>query len=191
MNSSLSVIEVDGPREPVCLYLGSGRAKNERLGRYAATAASVPRSIARQMQKRIDTIPIGVMKGLTAWEWPGNIRELENFIERAVILTRGKSLQAPLSELRKRPTDTLAASAAHPVKDDIARIVKETITALSGKKDVEYELANKQREEIVRALTESKGRVGGADGAAARMGINRTTLFMRMKKLGIDPRQYV
>ena len=70
-------------------------------------------------------------------------------------------------------------------------IVKETINAaLKGEKISPTSTAKKQREEIVRALTESKGRVGGADGAAARMGINRTTLISRMKKLGIDPRQY-
>ena len=68
--------------------------------------------------------------------------------------------------------------------------MKETISALNGKKDLADEYAKKQREEIVHALTESKGRVGGADGAAARMGINRTTLLARMKKFGIDPRQY-
>jgi formate hydrogenlyase transcriptional activator len=130
------------------------------------------------------------MKGLTAWEWPGNIRELENFIERAVILTRGKSLEAPLRELRRPIADTPTATAAHPAGNDIARIVKETISALDGKKDRADEFAKKQREEIVRALTESKGRVGGTDGAAARMGINRTTLLARMKKFGIDPRQY-
>ena len=145
---------------------------------------------AKQMRKRIDAIPVAVMKGLTAWEWPGNIRELENFIERAVILTRGKSLEAPLSELRKPSADIPAATAAHPAGDDIARIVKETISALNGKKDRADEHAKKQREEIVRALTESKGRVGGADGAAARMGINRTTLLARIKKFGINPRQY-
>jgi formate hydrogenlyase transcriptional activator len=145
---------------------------------------------SRQMQKRIDAIPVAVMKGLTAWEWPGNIRELENFIERAVILTRGKSLEAPLRELRRPIADTPTATAAHPAGNDIARIVKETISALDGKKDRADEFAKKQREEIVRALTESKGRVGGTDGAAARMGINRTTLLARMKKFGIDPRQY-
>jgi formate hydrogenlyase transcriptional activator len=151
---------------------------------------------SKQMQKRIESVPVAVMKGLTAWEWPGNIRELENFIERAVILTRGKSLEAPLSELRKASADNQSTAATQPAtKEDIARIVKETITALNGKKDtdkkdVEDELARNQREEIVRALTESKGRVGGTDGAAARMGINRTTLIARMKKLGIDPRQY-
>jgi formate hydrogenlyase transcriptional activator len=142
---------------------------------------------ARQMQKRIDAIPVAVMKGLTAWEWPGNIRELENFIERAVILTRGKSLEAPLSELRGPVIDSPRPAAA---QDDIARIVRETINALGSTKDLADERSRKQRDEIVRALTESKGRVGGADGAAARMGINRTTLLARMKKLGIDPRQY-
>ena len=142
---------------------------------------------ARQMQKKIDAIPVAVMKGLTAWEWPGNIRELENFIERAVILTRGKSLEAPLSELRGPVIETPRSGAT---QDDIARIVKETINALVPPKDLADERAKKQRDEIVRALTESKGRVGGADGAAARMGINRTTLLARMKKLGIDPRQY-
>jgi formate hydrogenlyase transcriptional activator len=142
---------------------------------------------ARQMQKRIDAIPVAVMKGLTAREWPGNIRELENFIERAVILTRGKSLDAPLSELRGPVIDSPRPAAA---QHDIARIVRETINALGSTKDLANERSRKQRDEIVRALTESRGRVGGADGAAARMGINRTTLLARMKKLGIDPRQY-
>ena len=142
---------------------------------------------AKQMQKRIDSIPVAVMKGLTAWEWPGNVRELENFVERAVILTHGNSLVAPLSELRGPVIDSPRPAAA---QDDIARIVRETINALGNKKDLADEHSRKQREEIVRALTESKGRVGGADGAAARMGINRTTLLARMKKFGIDPRQY-
>lgn len=145
---------------------------------------------SKQMQKRIDVIPVAVMKGLKEWEWPGNIRELENFIERAVILTRGKSLAVPLSELRKPGTDMPPPAPAQPLQDDIARIVKETIHALDGKNDLAAQRANKQREEIVRALIESKGRVGGADGAAARMGLNRTTLLARIKKFGIDPRQY-
>ena len=142
---------------------------------------------AKQMQKKIDAIPVSVSKGLTAWDWPGNIRELENFIERAVILTRGKSLEAPLSELRKHGIE---APAVQTPPDDIARIVKETITALNGKKDFSDEFAKKQREEIIQALTESKGRVGGADGAATKLGLNRTTLLARIKKYGIDPRRY-
>jgi formate hydrogenlyase transcriptional activator len=141
---------------------------------------------ANQMEKNIEGVPAATMKRLTAWEWPGNIRELENFMERAVILTRGKSLEAPLAELRKLKTDEPAPQG----QEDIARIVKETIKALGGKKNVADDHAKQQCEEIVRALTESKGRVGGADGAAARMRVNRTTLLARMKKFGIDPRQY-
>ncbi len=143
---------------------------------------------AKQMQKKVESIPGSVMKALTAWEWPGNVRELENFIERAVILSRGRSLAAPLAELRKvSSAEPKAAAANH---DDIARIVKETINALHGNNSATGDRLKKQRDEIVRALTEAKGRVGGADGAAARMGMNRTTLLARMKKLGINPHDY-
>jgi formate hydrogenlyase transcriptional activator len=145
---------------------------------------------AGQMQKRIETIPTAAMQALTEWDWPGNVRELGNFIERAVILTRGTSLEAPLAELRKVRTDEPTRGKAAQGHEEIARIVKETINALDGRKGVADEHASKQREEIVRALTESKGRVGGAYGAAARLGINRTTLLARMKKLGIDPKQF-
>src|ERR1700723_181661 len=144
---------------------------------------------AKQMQRKIEGISPSVMKGLTAWEWPGNIRELENFTERAVILTRGKSLEAPLAELRRYKAQEPAVAMQGSGKEDIARIVKETLHALNGNKTAD-ERAQKQREEIVRALGESQGRVGGADGAAARMGVNRTTLLSRMKKFGIDPGQY-
>lgn len=146
---------------------------------------------AKQMQKRIEAIPVAVMKGLTTWEWPGNIRELENFVERAVILTRGKSLEAPLAELRKFESAEPRAVATQAAQQDIVRIVKETVDALGGgfRKDPDQR-TKRQREDIVQALTESKGRVGGADGAAARMGVNRTTLLSRMKKLAIDPRHY-
>ena len=68
--------------------------------------------------------------------------------------------------------------------------MKETINALDETKSVADEYARNQREEIVRALTESKGRVSGEDGAAARLGLNRTTLLSRMKKLGIHPKQF-
>ena len=144
---------------------------------------------AKQMQKRINSIPVATMKALTAWEWPGNIRELENFIERAVILTRGESLAAPLAELRKVTTDEPVRESAPKAEDDIARIVKETIASLKSN-TAPNERSKKQHDEIVRVLTECKGRVGGADGAAVRMGLSRTTLISRMKKLGIDPSDY-
>jgi len=145
---------------------------------------------AKQMQKRIDSIPVTATKALTGWEWPGNVRELENFIERAVILSRGRTLEVPLPELSKSADQKPARAAATPAQEDIVRIVKETISALDGRNRIADEFANKQREEIIRTLTETKGRVGGPDGAAARMGLNRTTLLARMKKFGIDPREY-
>ena len=144
---------------------------------------------AKQMQKKVESIPGSVMKALTAWEWPGNVRELENFVERAVILSRGRSLAAPLAELRKvSGAESKAAAANH---DDIARIVKETINALHGNNSATGDRLKNQRDEIVRELTAAKGRVGGADGAAARMRMKRTTLLARMKKLEIDPHDYV
>ena len=145
---------------------------------------------ARQMQKKIESISPAVIKGLTAWEWPGNIRELENFIERAVILTRGKSLEAPLGELHKPDPEEPATAARTSAQEEVSRIVKETLNALNGNKTGANERTRKQREEVVRVLTETRGRVGGADGAAARMGINRTTLYARLRKFGIDPAQY-
>ena len=144
---------------------------------------------AKHLQKHIEAVPVSVMKGLTAWDWPGNIRELENFIERAVILTRGKSLDAPLGELRKSRKDEPVLSPSSRSEDDIVRIVRETVASMKGK-SAESEHSKKQRDEIVRVLSECKGRVGGAGGAAARMEISRTTLISRIKRLGIDPYDY-
>ena len=148
---------------------------------------------AKQMQKRIDAVPVSVMKGLIAWDWPGNIRELENFVERAVILTRGKSLEAPLAELRKSKKDVPALAPAPALalgsEEDITRIVRATIASMNSK-HADSEFARRQHDEIVRVLTECKGRVGGAEGAAARMGLSRTTLISRMKRLGINPFDY-
>ncbi|HTB95111.1 MAG TPA: sigma 54-interacting transcriptional regulator [Candidatus Sulfotelmatobacter sp.] len=141
---------------------------------------------SKQMQKKVESVPTAVMKGLTAWEWPGNIRELENFIERAVILTRGSALEAPLGELQK----TIADKPAHTVLPEHKHIAAENTEWRKDKNGIVQEYARKQRDEIVRALSECKGRVGGADGAAARLGINRTTLLSRMKKFGIHSKQY-
>jgi formate hydrogenlyase transcriptional activator len=147
---------------------------------------------AKQMQKKIESIPATVMKALTAWEWPGNVRELENFVERAVILSHGRSLAAPLAGLRKVTTEEPKGAANNTATnhEDIARIVKETITALHGNSSAAGIRAHKQRDQIVRALTETKGRVGGANGTAVRLRTNRTTLLARMKKLGINPRDF-
>jgi|SRR5579871_2535655 len=115
----------------------------------------------RRMEKQIESIPAGVMKQLSAWLWPGNIRELENFIERSVILTHGPALQVPIGELGGGK-----APGGQP-----------------GTREAE------EREEILRVLKETRGRVAGPQGAAARMGLKRTTLISRMKKLGVDPRR--
>jgi len=138
------------------------------------------------MQKEIESVPAAVMKGLTAWEWPGNIRELENFIERSVILTRGRALEVPLAELRKTNTDSTTDTV-------VAGKTRRVRKASSSRPDVnagaaEYE--RKQREEIIQALTACKGRIGSSDGAAIRLGINRTTLMYRMRKLGIYAKLY-
>jgi len=141
----------------------------------------------RQMQKRIGAVAETTLEKLVSWNWPGNIRELENCIERAVILSRDGVLDAPLHEL----TATLATPASTEVcvaHCDVARIVKETLEILKitrPKTGPKGEALEKQRQEIMQVLRETNGRVGGADGAAARMGINRTTLMSRMKKLGV------
>jgi formate hydrogenlyase transcriptional activator len=144
---------------------------------------------SKQMRKSIEFVPPAGMKGLTEWDWPGNIRELENFIERSVILTRGKVLEVPLSDLRRRSVNRLTQASVQPPHYDVPRIVKETIETLKGQKNIAGEHPVK-REEIVRILSETRGRVGGANGAAARMSINRTTLLSRMKRFGIDRRQF-
>src|SRR6201981_3925952 len=140
---------------------------------------------AKQMEKQIESVPSAVMNGLTAWEWPGNIRELENFIERAVILTRGKALEVPLTELRKTETEMAV--------DAVVNKRRAVRKAFSSGPDInagaeEYE--RKQREEIIKALSACKGRVGGTDGAATRLGISRTTLIYRMRRLGIYAKLY-
>lgn len=119
---------------------------------------------ARKLYRKIETIPEETMRALTRWDWPGNIRELENFIERAVILTRGPILRAPLGELEMQ-SETL------PVRD--------------------ASLEATEREHILRVLREAKGKIGGADGAAARLGLIRTTLNSKMKKLGINRDDYI
>jgi formate hydrogenlyase transcriptional activator len=115
----------------------------------------------RRMQKQIESIPVAAMRKLSSWHWPGNIRELENFIERSVILTHGTALQAPIAELSNNGRNAPAAG-THEANE---------------------------RDEILRILKVTGGRVGGPDGAAARMDIKRTTLISRMKKLSIDPRK--
>ncbi len=116
---------------------------------------------ARRMQKRIETIPTASMRKLARWHWPGNVRELQNLVERAVVLSPTETLEISVPELDGRGMGAATA--------EIDRF--------------------EERDRIVRILKETNGKVGGASGAAMRMGLKRTTLITRMKKLGIDPRK--
>lgn len=146
------------------------------------------RKLSVQMQKRIEEIPAELMSALVACDWPGNIRELENFIERAMILTRGKSLEAPVRGLTESVSTSISsAEEGHVLDEHVVRIVKRTIESLEAMrpKTTRHDAAEKRRDQIMHVLRETNGQVGGANGAAARMGINRTTLISQMKKLGI------
>src|SRR5246500_439700 len=102
---------------------------------------------AKQMQKKIEAISPAVMKGLTAWDWPGNIRELENFIERAVIVTRGKSLEAPVGELRK--TNTVAFP--HVEQHNVEQVAGEKTDSQTDIASVADEYERRQRDQIIQA----------------------------------------
>jgi formate hydrogenlyase transcriptional activator len=118
---------------------------------------------AARMNRNIEVIPEEAMETLQAYDWPGNIRELQNLIERAVILSEGRVLRAPLGELR-----AMARSS-------------EPATART--------LAEAERDHIVEVLQNSGGVISGRHGAAARLGVKRTTLQYRMRKLGIEQRR--
>src|ERR1700684_3618490 len=109
---------------------------------------------ARRTQKRIESISAASVRNLARWHWPGNVRELENLVERAVVLSRGEKLDISVPELADGSMSTAAAGLDKFDKQDT----------------------------IVRVLKETKGRVGGPDGAAARMGLKRTTLLARVKR---------
>ena len=120
---------------------------------------------AQRMGREINTIPSSVMDALVKHEWPGNIRELQNVLERSVILTNGRALQVPMHDL---------IGTASPSAPPSAAVVGPQAT---------------ERERILKALEEAGGQVGGPDGAAARLGLKRTTLQSRMRKYNIA-RQY-
>jgi formate hydrogenlyase transcriptional activator len=125
---------------------------------------------SRRMNRRIETVSSETMNVLCQYAWPGNIRELQNVIERAVILSSGSSLKVPVAELHAGPM---------PVSEEAAPTAPR-------RRPVRSILAEVDRNQIVQALKEASGRVGGRDGAAARLGLKRTTFITRMKKLGID-----
>jgi transcriptional regulator with GAF, ATPase, and Fis domain len=110
------------------------------------------------MDKKIDTIPAETIKALQGWSWPGNVRELENFMERSIILSDGPVLRVPLAELQSDPDA--------PGNESTLRAV--------------------ERRHIIRILRETRGVIAGADGAAARLGLKRTTLQSRIQRLRIS-----
>jgi formate hydrogenlyase transcriptional activator len=114
---------------------------------------------AGEAKKSIVTIPAEAMDALLNWSWPGNIRELQNLVQRCVILTNSPVLTVPLGELR-RNTKQFSGKMSHEVERDL----------------------------ILQALREAGGVIGGASGAANRLGMKRTTLYSKMKKLNISPR---
>ena len=116
---------------------------------------------ARQMQKPVESIPADTMGRLQMWHWPGNVRELENLIERAVILTNGKALQVPLSDMKAPPNAVV-----------VPPVSASTLEAT-------------ERDLIIKVLRETRGILAGPNGAASRLGLKRTTLQYKIKKLGI------
>ena len=116
------------------------------------------RTIGGRYGKSIDHVSEGVMAAMMRHDWPGNIRELQNFIERSVILTKGRELQAPIAELTNQETG-----------DGAVRTLNDAHRAL-----------------IIKTLRQTNWVVGGANGAAARLGLNRTTLLTKMRRLGIS-----
>ena len=134
---------------------------------------------ACRMKKEIETIPTEVSAALLRYSWPGNVRELENLIERAVILSQGPALQVPLSELRPAPAPPGSGSSANKLRN-----ANETSGGPAS--TVGYRLEAVEREHILHVLRETRWVVGGPAGAAARLGMKRTTLQARMRKLGIS-----
>lgn len=139
----------------------------ERAGDIPVLVRHFVSAHSRRMGKVIETIRPETMEALMRWPWPGNIRELENFLERAVILTRGPVLYVPLAELETE-------------REAVASVVSESPT-----------LETAEREHILRVLREVKGQIGGHDGAADRLGLKRTTLNSKLKKLGIERTDYM
>jgi formate hydrogenlyase transcriptional activator len=130
---------------------------------------------SRRMNKHIDTIASETMRALVRYDWPGNIRELQNVIERAVILSPGPSLKVSLTDLTSR----VEPARVETVKDRLA------LPAANGNGNMQSVLDETERAQIIRALDQANGVVSGPEGAAARLGMKRSTLQFRMQKLGI------
>jgi formate hydrogenlyase transcriptional activator len=132
---------------------------------------------SRRLNKAVAYIPAEAMDALSSYSWPGNIRELENLIERAVLLSPGKELRVPISELKP------VASAAESGADSFSSF--SSLTSLTSSPSSISTLEDAERQHILRALRQTEWRIAGAKGAAVILGMKRTTLQARMRKLGI------
>jgi formate hydrogenlyase transcriptional activator len=130
---------------------------------------------SRRSNKTVSYIPAEAMDALTNYSWPGNIRELENLIERAVLLSPGKELRVPMSELK-------ASAAASGLDSSFPGVVLDT--GASPTRAIAT-LEEAERQHILRALRQTEWRIAGPKGAATLLGMKRTTLQARMRKLGI------
>ena len=140
------------------------------------------RKIARRMNRTIDSIPGETLRRLSQLPWPGNVRELENVIERAVILTRGSTLNLQLDELQPA-VSAPAAPVVNPAPSPSSPPRHKPEAA-----PVENDESERQR--IIQALRETNGIVAGPRGAAQKLGVKRTTLLSRMQRLGISPQAW-
>lgn len=133
--------------------------------------------MARHMNRSIDAIPTEALRQLMSWDWPGNVRELENVIERAVLLTRGNSLNLHLNVRQSHLLPTLNEDSA--LRSSMAQLLHPTTP----------ENDEEERQRIVQVLRETNGIVAGPRGAATRLGMKRTTLLSRMQRLGLSVRE--
>jgi formate hydrogenlyase transcriptional activator len=136
---------------------------------------------SRRQNKTVEYVPSPVMDALVNYPWPGNVRELENLIERAVLLSRGKELRVPVAELKE--SSPTSAFAAVPV--DLAPPAVSSSSSPPAPHSSLSTLDDAQRQHILRTLRQTQWRISGPRGAAAILGIKRTTLQARMRKLGI------
>jgi formate hydrogenlyase transcriptional activator len=156
-------------------------ALRERPEDIAPLVSHFVQKFARELGRTIVAIPASTLRTLEAWSWPGNIRELQNVIERAVILSHGSELRVPASafkglEIRRQERRTARPQTPSPAPSPAGG----TMTSLQ----------EAEREMILKALREADGVIAGPAGAAARLGLKRTTLHSKMQKLGIARQSY-
>ena len=145
---------------PICLP-----PLRERVQDIPLLVAYFVQKLSARLNKPIDVIPDEVMEVLKAHDWPGNIRELQNFIERAVVFSPESVLRLPLADLKEMTKQSMVPATASRT------------------------LADAEREHILEVLRQTGGQIGGLHGAASRLGLPRTTLVYKMRKLGIESRR--